>query len=48
MLADDDTQCDVEKILKHVVVVVDGPLAHGKYPTAYWGSLHGIGKKISL
>jgi hypothetical protein len=29
----------------HVVVVVDGPLAHGKYPTAYWGSLHGIGKK---
>ena len=29
----------------HIVVVVDGPLAHGKYPTAYWGSLGGIGKK---
>jgi hypothetical protein len=25
----------------HVVVVVDGPLAHGLYPTAYWGSLGG-------
>jgi len=25
----------------HVVVVVDGPLAHGAYPTAYWGSLGG-------
>jgi len=23
----------------HVVVVVPGNLAHGKYPTAYWGSL---------
>jgi hypothetical protein len=22
----------------HVVIVVKGPLAHGKYPTAYWGS----------
>lgn len=31
----------------HVVVVVDGPLAHGKYPTAYWGSLGGIGKKAT-
>ena len=29
----------------HVVVVVSGPLAHGKYPTAYWGSLGGVGKK---
>ena len=25
----------------HVVVVVDGPLAHDAYPTAYWGSLGG-------
>lgn len=25
----------------HVVVVVDGPLAHDRYPTAYWGSLAG-------
>jgi hypothetical protein len=25
----------------HVVVVVKGPLAHSKYPTAYWGSLRG-------
>jgi Transglycosylase SLT domain len=25
----------------HVVVVVDGPVAHGKYPTAYWGALGG-------
>lgn len=24
----------------HVVVVVDGELAHGKYPTAFWGSLN--------
>lgn len=31
----------------HVVVVVDGPLAHGTYPTAYWGSLGGIGKKAT-
>jgi hypothetical protein len=30
----------------HVVVVVQGPLApQGKYPTAYWGKLNGIGKK---
>jgi hypothetical protein len=29
----------------HVVVVVQGPLAHSKYPTAYWGKLGGIGKK---
>jgi hypothetical protein len=29
----------------HVVVVVTGPLdaAHGKYPTAYWGRLGGVG-----
>lgn len=25
----------------HVVVVVDGPLAHNAYPSAYWGSLGG-------
>jgi len=29
----------------HVVVVVPGALAHGKYPTAYWGSLGGVPKK---
>ena len=29
----------------HVVVVVRGPLSHGKYPTAYWGSSGGVGKK---
>ena len=29
----------------HVVVVVQGDLAHGLYPTAYWGQLGGIGKK---
>jgi hypothetical protein len=29
----------------HVVVVVSGPLANGKYPTAYWGSLGGVGRK---
>lgn len=29
----------------HVVVVVAGPLAHGRYPTAYWGRLGGIGAK---
>lgn len=27
----------------HVVVVVDGPLAHDAYPTAYWGQLGGDG-----
>jgi hypothetical protein len=26
----------------HVVVVIDGPLARGAYPTAYWGSLGGV------
>jgi hypothetical protein len=29
----------------HVVVVVAGPLAHGKYPSAYWGRLGGAGKE---
>jgi hypothetical protein len=31
----------------HVAVVVSGPLdsTHNKYPTGYWGSLGGIGKK---
>lgn len=29
----------------HVVVVVDGPLAHGAYPSAYWGQLGGVGQK---
>lgn len=29
----------------HVVVVVPGPLAHEKYPSAYWGQLGGVGRK---
>jgi hypothetical protein len=29
----------------HVVVIVDGPLAHGAYPSAYWGQLGGTGAK---
>jgi hypothetical protein len=29
----------------HVAVITPGPLAHGKYPTGYWGKLHGVGKK---
>ncbi len=29
----------------HVVVIVDGQLSHGKYPSAYWGSLGGVPKK---
>lgn len=29
----------------HVVVVVTGDAAHGKYPTAYWGSIGSIGSK---
>lgn len=29
----------------HVVVVVSGPLAKDKYPTAYWGALGGVGEK---
>jgi hypothetical protein len=31
----------------HVVVVVSGPLdsTYGKYPTAYWGRLNGVGEE---
>jgi len=29
----------------HVVVVVQGPLNRDRYPTAYWGSLRGVGKE---
>jgi len=29
----------------HVVVIVQGQLAQGLYPTAYWGRLGGVGKK---
>lgn len=29
----------------HVVIVVSGPLAHGLYPSGYWGKLGGVGKK---
>lgn len=29
----------------HVVIVVAGPLANGKYPTGYWGTLGGVGRK---
>jgi hypothetical protein len=29
----------------HVVVVVDGPLNRGTYPSAYWGRLGGVGAK---
>jgi hypothetical protein len=29
----------------HVVVVVSGPLANNKYPSAYWGRLGGVGEK---
>jgi hypothetical protein len=29
----------------HVVVVVQGSLAHDLYPTDYWGQLGGVGKK---
>jgi hypothetical protein len=29
----------------HVVVVVSGPVAHGKYPSAYWGKLNSVGRK---
>ena len=33
----------------HVVVVVNGPLARGAYPTAYWGSLGGeAGRGVTL
>jgi hypothetical protein len=30
----------------HVVVVVDGSLAFSRYPTAYWGQLHGSGGRF--
>src|SRR6185312_14288840 len=30
----------------HVVVVVAGPLAHGRYPSAYWGRLGGVGSEF--
>ena len=30
----------------HVVVVVAGPLAHDRYPSAYWGRLGGVGAKF--
>jgi hypothetical protein len=30
----------------HVVVVVAGPLAHGLYPSAYWGRLGDVGSKF--
>ena len=33
------------KPLGHVVIVVPGPLSNNKYPTAYWGSFGGVGKK---
>jgi len=29
----------------HVVIVVTGPLAHDKYPSAYWGRLGGGGMR---
>jgi hypothetical protein len=29
----------------HVVVVVSGPIASGKYPSAYWGKLNGVGRR---
>jgi hypothetical protein len=35
----------------HVVVVVDGPLTHGKYPYAFWGQYRGLtafGKTINV
>ena len=33
----------------HVAVVVSGPLdpTHNKYPTGYWGSIGGIGRKFA-
>lgn len=31
----------------HVVVVVPGEVNQGKYPTGYWGSLGGVGKKAT-
>jgi hypothetical protein len=32
----------------HLVVVVRGPLKDDKYPTAYWGRLHGVGCKATF
>lgn len=29
----------------HVVIVITGPLAHDKYPSAYWGTLGATGRK---
>ncbi|WP_434616457.1 hypothetical protein [Azospirillum sp. B2RO_4] len=29
----------------HVVVVVAGPLEHGRYPSAYWGKLNSVGER---
>ena len=29
----------------HVVIVVAGPLANDKYPSGYWGTLGGVGRK---
>jgi len=29
----------------HVAIVVSGPLAHGRYPSGYWGKLGSTGKK---
>ena len=29
----------------HVAIIVPGTLAHGKYPTGYWGSIAGVGRK---
>jgi len=30
----------------HIVVVVDGPLEHEAYPSAYWGRLGGVGERF--
>lgn len=35
------TDFDPPRVNGHVLIVVSGPLAQGKYPTAYWGSLGG-------
>jgi hypothetical protein len=29
----------------HVIIVVSGPVAQGKYPSGYWGKLGGVGEK---
>jgi len=31
----------------HVVIVTGEPLAHDLYPTAYWGTLGGVGRKAT-